>query len=119
MGAQQFRQLLAPRCAVFAGEAARLERRPVLNDVLHQFIVLALPVPGLEGDAPPLAGLMDIGRGIGRFGREQGVVIADAGDEDAARCDAAQDALHSRVQIRSGEHMRQGVIHSDDDVEGR
>ena len=47
---------------------------------------------------------------------EQGVVVADTGDEETARDDPIRDAQDRGFQRVFCQHMWEGIIHSDDDV---
>ena len=64
VGGQQVCQLLPAGGAVLTGEFAHLQRGPVVDDILHQPVVLALPVPCLEGDTATGGGVVDIGRRV-------------------------------------------------------
>ena len=61
---------------------------------------------------------MDIGRRIGGPGLQKSIIIPDTGYEHTALPDPSGDALHRRFQVFRGEHMRQGIVHADDDVKG-
>ena len=78
------RQLLALRGAVFAFEFMRPKLALVVDDILCQSVIVAVPIPGLEGYALSFFRFMNIGRRIGRLVPKKRIVVTDTADEDAA-----------------------------------